>query len=745
MARTAALLVPNTPEGKFYNALPDIPRRIADAVDSVIRKAAGNPVDLAGYPLFEGSKEGLQSLLIDAITAFSFDDIKQYGFQNTAKLIQNLPIFPSDEVGELVDFSEGKTPLEVAARRLPNGYFCFPAATSYALLGKIFKDGDTYKTLDQLGGKPKVFYDLYYGVCFSEEVAYWMTANPPVGLFGLDVITKLVGQISQVLDRGSTGGAWSYFGGAEMLRRIAQRWLDATGIGDLSLLRYEKRNVKYNNVAVQPIYDDRQDGDFYIRGPLVGWRHWIPVSNEFDAQSSHDLTQEEIKTVRSAGQNEYGTNLYLADITLTEEGVWNTATNKLVGFPIYLGGWGEGEGMTYANVYWNPGANNANFVTTGKATGLKAFLSSDLFKIVSIGLAIWGIGAALASISTTGIGIANVAQLTASVNNLPGVDLGIVGDVAAGISGGIKLAAGIPGAESMIDFDPGSFDLPEFDTGGFDIPAFDIPVIDPGLLEVDFTLADIGANVIDFDDSIFADFGLEATDLIPDDFGNIFTVTGDAVTLTPEAYVKSIYIDEGGNYRDYTNRVLLSQPEADAIFNESGADNDAVFAELANRAQGLAGNSFVAEAGPNGRPAGTPEPAAKGEVPWFQALSQEVMGWFKTVTSYSLAKEQLQKTGRYTPPYQTSPTGTAYSQLPGVPVRRADGTVVTNNGNGTQTIVYPNGQTQTVPVSVNPSGFQGSQLTPGSFGGQLIPGVTNSTLLIAGAGLIAVALLARRK
>jgi hypothetical protein len=69
---------------------------------------------------------------------------------------------------------------------------------------------------------------------------------------------------------------------------------------------------------------------------------------------------------------------------------------------------------------------------------------------------------------------------------------------------------------------------------------------------------------------------------------------------------------------------------------------------------------------------------------------------------------------------------------------------VTNNGNGTQTIQYPNGQTQTVPVSVNPSGFTGSQLTPGSFGGQLIPGVTNSTLLIAGAGLVAVALLARR-
>ena len=687
MARTAALLVPNTPEGKFYNALPDIPRRVADAVDGVIRKAAGNPVDLAGYPLFEGSREGLQSLLSDAINVFSFDDVKQYGFQDAAKLIQNLPIFPSDEVGELVDFSAGKTPIEVAARRLPNGYFRFPAATSYALLGKIFKDGNTYKTLDQLGGKPKVFYDFNFGVCFSDEVAYWMTADPPIGFFGLDAVTKVAGQLIERLDKeNSKGGAWKALGPAQLIKMIAQKFIEKTGLNDVTRL---------------------------------GVREVEALVDYADEQGSYS---------RSEIKYEY----------------FDTQTGQTLAYDGYIHDYSQGDGITYAWLLFEN--NQLVFRTYGKATGLKAFLSSDLFKIVSIGLAIWGIGAALASISTAGATVANVAQLTASVNNLPGVDLGIVGDVAAGISGGIKLAAGIPGADMSTSFDVGSFDLPEFDTGGFDIPAFDIPVIDPGLLEVDFTLADIGANVIDFDDSIFADFGLEATDLIPDDFGNIFTVTGDAVQLTPEAYVKSIYIDEGGNYRDYTNNVLLSRSEADTIFNESGADDDAVFAALADRAQGLAGNSFVAQAGPSGRPAGTPEPAAKGEVPFFQVVSEQVLSWFKTITSYSLAKEQLEKTGRYTPPYGTSPTGTAYSQIPGVPVRRADGSVVTNNGNGTQTIQYPSGQVQTVPVSVNPSGFTGSQLTPGSFGGgQLIPGVTNSTLLIAGAGLVAVALLARRK
>ncbi|NDG02991.1 MAG: hypothetical protein EB119_07325, partial [Synechococcaceae bacterium WBB_34_004] len=120
-----------------------------------------------------------------------------------------------------------------------------------------------------------------------------------------------------------------------------------------------------------------------------------------------------------------------------------------------------------------------------------------------------------------------------------------------------------------------------------------------------------------------------------------------------------------------------------------------------------------------------------------------VLSWFKSITSYSLAKEQLQKTGRYTPPYGTNPAGTAYSQVPGVPIPRADGSIVTNNGNGTQTVVYPNGQVKTVPVSVNPAQISGGQFTGAT--GALIPGVSNQTLLIAGVGLVAVALLARRK
>ncbi|NDG04024.1 MAG: hypothetical protein EB121_01530 [Alphaproteobacteria bacterium] len=602
-------------------------------------------MDLAGHPLFDGSKEGLTQLLLNAINQFSFDEVKQFGFQKTAQLITTLPIFPSTEIGEIVDFSGGKTPVEVLARRLPNGLYRFPPATSYALLGRVFNDNGTYRYLSELGGEPKIFYDINYGVCFAEQIAYWLTANPPVGFFGLDPVTKVMGQLLERFDKtGSSGSAWQAMGVQVLLRDAATKFIQRSGLNDINAL-----------------------GD-----------------PEIDAD----------------GQEQ----------------------------PFFIEGYAQGEGFTYAYLFYENGT--WVFRTIGQATGFKAFLQDfgPLLQIAALGLAVYGIGAALASISSSGATFLNVAQLTASVDNLPGVDLGVVGDVASGVSGGIKLAEGI--GANMFNFE--------------DLDLGDIAVVDPGSFEIDLSLADIGANVIDFDLSTFEDFGLEATDLLPDAFGNIFTVTGDAVSLDPETYVKTIYIDEGGNYRDFSNEVVMSQAEADAAFNERGLDED-VSNALAQKVRGLSGSTFVATPGSANRPDGTPAPAAQGERPFFEVLSQEVLGWFKTITSYSLAKEQLEKTGRYTPPYATNPNGTAYSQVPGVPVRRADGSVVTNNGNGTQTIQYPSGQVQTVPVSVNPAQINQGVYTPGSFGGSLIPGVQNSTLLIAGAGLVAVALLARRK
>jgi len=673
MARTPALLVPSTPEGRFYNALPDVAVKIAASVDQTIRQAAPGAVDLAGHPLFDGSKEGLTQLLSNAINAFTFDEVKQYGFQKAAQLIATLPIFPNTEVGEIVDFSGGKTPVEVLARRLPSGLYRFPPATSYALLGRVFNWNGVYRYLSELpeSWNAKAVYDFNYGVCFSESVAYWLTANPPVGLFGLDPVTKVMGQLFERFDKtGSSGTAWKVLGPQNLLIETAKQFVKQTGLNDINDL-----GVVFGTANV-----------YTPEGDYVG----------VDGYKLIDLK----------------TNRDIIDFT---------PYYGRVNF--YITGFGQGEGFTHVELVRE--GDDWKFITTGELTGFKAFLQDfgPVLQVLSIALAVYGIGAALASISTSGATFLNVAQLTASVDNLPGVDLGVVGDVASGVSGGIKLAEGI-GANM--------FDLENFNLG-------DIAVVEPGSFDVDLSLADIGANVVDLDLSIFEDFGLEATDLLPDAFGNIFTVTGEAVSLDPETYVKTIYIDEAGNYRDFTNEVVMSQAEADAAFNERGLDED-VSNALAEKVRGLSGSTFVATPGSANRPDGTPAPAAQGERPFFQVLSQEVLSWFKTITSYSLAKEQLEKTGRYTPPYQTNPNGTAYSQVPGVPIRRADGSVVTNNGNGTQTIQYPSGQVQTVPTSLNPA-----QISGGQFGGALIPGVSNQTLLIAGVGLVAIVLLARRK
>jgi hypothetical protein len=88
-------------------------------------------------------------------------------------------------------------------------------------------------------------------------------------------------------------------------------------------------------------------------------------------------------------------------------------------------------------------------------------------------------------------------------------------------------------------------------------------------------------------------------------------------------------------------------------------------------------------------------------------------------------------TGKYTPTYATSAYGTPRVQAVGVPITQPDGTVITNNGNGTQTVRSPTGQ-----ISTMSTGFTSSQ---GSILSGL--GVSSNTLLIGGGVLLAVLLL----
>ena len=113
----------------------------------------------------------------------------------------------------------------------------------------------------------------------------------------------------------------------------------------------------------------------------------------------------------------------------------------------------------------------------------------------------------------------------------------------------------------------------------------------------------------------------------------------------------------------------------------------------------------------------------------------EAVGWAaageaitRSVANALTIIKQLEN-GTYRPG-AVSPYGTVRPPVPGVPVTQRDGSVVVNNGNGTQTITYPNGTSKTMSTAVAGAG---------TFGG-----ISSNTLLIAGAGLAALLLLRRK-
>lgn len=267
----------------------------------------------------------------------------------------------------------------------------------------------------------------------------------------------------------------------------------------------------------------------------------------------------------------------------------------------------------------------------------------------------------------------------------------------------------------------------------------DIP---QGAQQVTITAADLGidasqaGNLLDsaenFDPSRFAaeyDQGL-----YPDSTGNVFTAKGSFVALNQDAFIAGVYMDSAGNVFSPANQLLLSENEVQTLINTNPSNpQQAISDRLLNMWDAEQGQVVVSGDPPKERPADLPPAARETKVP--------------TITDQLKATDQISKlalsilgttkqifTGKYQPNYAMSQYGTPRVQAVGVPVRQPDGTIITNNGNGTQTIRSPNGQTRTINA-----GFTGSS---GSVLGGV--GLSTNTLLIAG-GILAAALLLRRK
>lgn len=306
----------------------------------------------------------------------------------------------------------------------------------------------------------------------------------------------------------------------------------------------------------------------------------------------------------------------------------------------------------------------------------------------------------------------------------------------AALQGGDARAAAVQalisqGVKSVSDFDPTEYDPSQYTYTGSGEDT--LPTV---LTAGDITLDDLGLN-INLDDILG---NLELPEIltipvdavIPDEDGNQFTVDGFYVELSERGYLGAIYPDEQGNIRAPDNTILLTADENLKYLDDPEGLADA----LRRKIEPLQGETTIPPLDvPNLRPISIPPPAAQTKVPYFD-WAKQAESLFKTAASISASIRQI-KGGTFRPGYGTSPYGTARPPV-GVPVRQADGSTVVNNGNGTQTVRYPDGRVATMPSTYTSAGMAGN------YGASLIPGVPNTALLIGGGLVLAALLLSRR-
>ena len=226
------------------------------------------------------------------------------------------------------------------------------------------------------------------------------------------------------------------------------------------------------------------------------------------------------------------------------------------------------------------------------------------------------------------------------------------------------------------------------------------------------------------DENLFETLGYSNDALFATKDGDVYSVIGELAAPSDVTYASGYYPDDYGNIRDINNRIVVSATDA------ANLTSDQIFQTITDDLQ-LNSNKVVnSEPAPSGRPATLPPTTRQTKVPSITDQAKTADQLLKTATSIKNSLSIL-TTGKALP-YATNPYGTIRPPIPGVPITRADGSVVTNNGNGTQTIRYPDGRVTTTSAAYSASSG-------------LIPGINNQTLLIGGAILVGALLLTQRK
>lgn len=273
----------------------------------------------------------------------------------------------------------------------------------------------------------------------------------------------------------------------------------------------------------------------------------------------------------------------------------------------------------------------------------------------------------------------------------------------------------------------------------------------PSTGDVVVTLSDLGlTETPTIDETAIIRAGVDQNAVYFNDDGEEVDSFGQTVSYTAETFAVGFNLDEKNNILGPDNRVILTREETAAILaaNEAACNapagswrtvaglgavclspQQAIANEVQRRISLQTDRTVIPGTGSNYRPANIPPPNPNG------VKMPDAVGWAaageaitRSVANMLSIIKQVES-GTYRPG-AVSPYGTPRPPVPGIPVTNRDGSVVVNNGNGTQTITYPNGTSKTMSTAVAGTG---------TFGG-----ISSNTLLIAGAGLAALLLLRRK-
>lgn len=165
---TPALLVPDTPEGRLYKALPSILGAIANRAQE--QSARLNLISALNGWMTESAAEHLHALLLAQLQDFDFGTAQQIGAAGMVQWLQQMPLFtwddnaPQVEVQIWIDVSDKVQNFKLPIQQRAPGLYSVHPSIAYGYLGKMPNKLGQRGYMDEGGGVCFAVYDPRFGV-----------------------------------------------------------------------------------------------------------------------------------------------------------------------------------------------------------------------------------------------------------------------------------------------------------------------------------------------------------------------------------------------------------------------------------------------------------------------------------------------------------------------------------------------------------------------------------------------------